>query len=74
MSKTALNALTQQLAAALPDFAINSVSPGWVRTDMGGAGAPLSVEQGADTIVWLALDASQKITGQFLRERQEIAW
>ncbi len=74
MSKTALNALTQHFAAALPRFAINSVSPGWVRTDMGGKAAPLSVEQGADTIVWQALDAPQKITGQFLRERREIAW
>jgi NAD(P)-dependent dehydrogenase (short-subunit alcohol dehydrogenase family) len=74
MSKTALNALTQHFAAALPNFAVNSVSPGWVRTDMGGKAAPLSVEEGADTIVWLALDAPQKITGQFLRERREIAW
>lgn len=74
MSKTALNALTQHFAAALPKFAVNSVSPGWVRTDMGGAAAPLSVEEGADTIVWLALDAPQDITGKFLRERREIAW
>jgi NAD(P)-dependent dehydrogenase (short-subunit alcohol dehydrogenase family) len=74
MSKTALNALTQHFAAALPAFAVNSVSPGWVRTDMGGNSAPLSVEQGADTIVWLALDAPQNLTGRFLRERREIAW
>ena len=74
MSKSALNALTQHFAAALPRFAVNSVSPGWVRTDMGGAAAPLSVEEGADTIVWLALDAPQSLTGQFLRERKPIAW
>jgi len=74
MSKTALNALTQHFAAALRRFAVNAVSPGWVRTDMGGASAPLSVEQGADTIVWLALDAPQNLTGKFLRERAEIAW
>jgi NAD(P)-dependent dehydrogenase (short-subunit alcohol dehydrogenase family) len=74
MSKTALNALTQHFAAALPRFAVNAVSPGWVRTDMGGDAAPLSVEQGADTTVWLALDAPQNLTGQFLRERHEIAW
>ncbi len=74
MSKTALNALTQHFAAALPRFAVNCVSPGWVRTDMGGASAPLSAEQGADTIVWLALDAPQNLTGRFLRERTEIAW
>jgi NAD(P)-dependent dehydrogenase (short-subunit alcohol dehydrogenase family) len=74
MSKTALNALTQHFAGALPQFAVNSVSPGWVRTAMGGNAAPLSVEQGADTIVWLALDAPQELTGKFLRERREIAW
>jgi NAD(P)-dependent dehydrogenase (short-subunit alcohol dehydrogenase family) len=74
MSKTALNALTQHFAAALPQFAVNSASPGWVRTDMGGSAAPLSVEEGADTIVWLALDAPQNLTGKFLRERQEIEW
>lgn len=74
VSKTALNALTQHFAAELPQFAVNCVSPGWVRTDMGGDAAPLSVEQGADTIVWLALDAPQSLTGKFLRERREIAW
>ncbi|MDR3403643.1 MAG: SDR family NAD(P)-dependent oxidoreductase [Chthoniobacter sp.] len=74
MSKTALNALTQHFAAALRRFAVNAVSPGWVRTDMGGSSAPLSVEQGVDTIVWLALDAPQNLTGKFLRERAEIAW
>jgi hypothetical protein len=41
---------------------------------MGGEGAPLSVEQGADVIVWLATDAPQSITGKFLREREEIPW
>ena len=66
ISKTALNGVTVQLAAALPKFAVNSVCPGWVRTDMGGAGANLSVEQGADTIVWLASDAPQNLTGKFL--------
>jgi len=74
MSKSALNALTQHFAAALPGFAVNSVSPGWVRTDMGGEAAPLSVQEGADTIVWLALDAPQSLTGQFLRERKPISW
>jgi NAD(P)-dependent dehydrogenase (short-subunit alcohol dehydrogenase family) len=74
ISKTTLNALSCQLAAALPNFAVNAISPGWVRTDMGGAGAPLSVEEGADVIVWLATDAPQSITGKFLRERAEIPW
>ncbi|HEY2568713.1 MAG TPA: SDR family NAD(P)-dependent oxidoreductase [Candidatus Udaeobacter sp.] len=74
ISKTALNGVTSQLATALPKFAVNSVCPGWVRTDMGGQGATRSVEEGADTIVWLATDAPQKLTGKFLRDRKEIAW
>jgi len=74
ISKTALNGVTVQLAAALPKFAVNSVCPGWVRTDMGGGNATRSVEEGADTIVWLASDAPQDLTGKFLRDRKEIPW
>ena len=74
IAKTALNGVTSQLAAALPKFAVNSVCPGWVRTDMGGQSAARSVEEGADTIVWLASEASQKLTGKFLRDRKEIPW
>jgi NAD(P)-dependent dehydrogenase (short-subunit alcohol dehydrogenase family) len=74
ISKTALNGVTSQLATALPKFAVNSVCPGWVRTDMGGQSATRSVEEGADTIVWLASDAPQKLTGKFLRDRKEIPW
>jgi NAD(P)-dependent dehydrogenase (short-subunit alcohol dehydrogenase family) len=74
ISKTALNGVTWQLATALPKFAVNSICPGWVRTDMGGQGATRSVEESADTIVWLAADAPQKLTGKFLRDRKEIPW
>src|SRR5437763_8871713 len=74
VSKTALNGVTVQVAAALPKFAVNSVCPGWVRTDMGGRNATRSVEEGADTIVWLASNAPQNLTGKFLRDRKEIPW
>lgn len=74
LSKTALNSVTALLSAALPEFAVNSVCPGWVRTDMGGSAAPRSVQQGADTPVWLALDAAQSLTGKFLRDREVIPW
>lgn len=74
ISKTALNGVTSQLAAALPKVAVNSVCPGWVRTDMGGENASRSVEEGADTIVWLAGEAPQELTGKFLRDRKEIPW
>jgi NAD(P)-dependent dehydrogenase (short-subunit alcohol dehydrogenase family) len=76
ISKTALNGVTGQFAAALRDsnIAVNSVCPGWVKTDMGGHEAPLTVEQGADTIVWLATEAPQSMTGLFIRERKAIPW
>src|SRR5438046_7618890 len=70
ISKTALNGVTSQLAAALPKFAVNSVCPGWVRTDMGGANATRSIAEVAAGIVWLAADAPQKATGTFWRHRQ----
>lgn len=74
VSKTALNGVTVQLAAALPKFAVNSVCPGWVRTDMGGEGATRSVGEGAATIVWLATDAPQDLTGKFVKDRKVIPW
>ncbi|MGC1955751.1 MAG: SDR family oxidoreductase [Gammaproteobacteria bacterium] len=76
ISKAALNAVTRQFAAALAPqgIPVNSVCPGWVRTDMGGPNATRSVAQGADTIVWLATEAPRELTGQFLRDRRPIPW
>jgi NAD(P)-dependent dehydrogenase (short-subunit alcohol dehydrogenase family) len=74
ISKTALNGVTSQLATALPKFAVNSVCPGWVQTDMGGANATRSVGEGATGIVWLAVDAPQNETGKFWRDRKVIPW
>jgi NAD(P)-dependent dehydrogenase (short-subunit alcohol dehydrogenase family) len=74
VSKTALNGVTVQLAAALSKFAVNSVCPGWVRTDMGGEGANRSVAEGAATIVWLATDAPHDLTGKFVKDRKVIPW
>jgi NAD(P)-dependent dehydrogenase (short-subunit alcohol dehydrogenase family) len=75
ISKAALNAVTGILAAELGGVvAVNSMCPGWVRTDMGGANAERDVSQGADTAVWLALDAPQDLTGKFLRDRKIISW
>jgi NAD(P)-dependent dehydrogenase (short-subunit alcohol dehydrogenase family) len=74
ISKTALSGVTVQLAAALPKFAVNSVCPGWVRTDMGGSNAARSVLEGAAGIVWLAADAPQGETGKFWRDRKVISW
>jgi NAD(P)-dependent dehydrogenase (short-subunit alcohol dehydrogenase family) len=74
VSKTALNGVTVQLAAALPKFAVNCVCPGWVRTDMGGSNASRSVGEGAAGIVWLAAEAPQNLTGKFFRDRKVIPW
>jgi len=74
ISKTALSGVTVHLAAALPKFAVNSVCPGWVRTDMGGSNATRSVLEGAAGIVWLAADAPQSETGKFWRDRKVIPW
>ena len=76
ISKTTMNAITKQFSAALKSkkIAVNSVSPGWVRTDMGGMTAPRSVEEGAETIVWLAAEAHQSKTGLFWRDKRVIEW
>jgi NAD(P)-dependent dehydrogenase (short-subunit alcohol dehydrogenase family) len=76
ISKTALNAVTRQLAAALKDkgIVVNSVCPGWVRTEMGGQNAPRSVEEGASGIVWAATEAPVDLTGKFLRDGKVIPW
>ena len=76
LSKTALNAVTRIYAAELDQgrFSINSVCPGWVRTDMGGKNAERSVEQGADTAVWLATAAEARVSGGFYRDRKPIDW
>ncbi len=76
LSKLALNGVTLLLARALESegIAVNSMCPGWVRTEMGGPNASRSVEEGADTAVWLASEAPQHLTGRFFRDRQEIPW
>ncbi|BAY37320.1 oxidoreductase, short-chain dehydrogenase/reductase family protein [Nostoc sp. NIES-2111] len=76
LSKLALNGATIMLAQALQakNIVINAVCPGWVRTDMGGASAPRSPEQGADTAIWLATEAPRNISGKFLRDRKIISF
>lgn len=74
LSKAALNALTRTLASDEPGIKVNSMCPGWVRTDMGGSSATRSVEEGADTAVWLATLPDEGPTGGFFRNREPIPW
>lgn len=76
ISKTALNALTCIVAAETKgsNILVNAACPGWVRTDMGGTGASRSVEEGADTPVWLAGLPDGGPTGGYFRDRAVIAW
>lgn len=75
VSKSMLGAITRHLAHELRSrkISVNAFDPGWVKTDMGGQSAPRSVEQGADTAVWLSTN-DQTATGKFFRERMEIPW
>lgn len=65
ISKVGLNALTRIVARDLPSDGprVNAIAPGWVRTDMGGRGAPRSLSEGAQGIVWAALLAPNGPTG-----------
>ncbi|HRJ31589.1 MAG TPA: SDR family oxidoreductase [Cyclobacteriaceae bacterium] len=75
ISKSSLNAITRHLAYELSsrNISVNAYCPGWVRTDMGGKSAPRTVQQGADTAVWLAT-AKISETGKFFRDRKVIPW
>jgi NAD(P)-dependent dehydrogenase (short-subunit alcohol dehydrogenase family) len=75
VSKTALNALTRILSNELrrDGILVNSVCPGWVATDMGGAGGR-PVADGAAGIVWAATLPEDGPTSGFFRDGRPIAW
>ncbi|MFT3766592.1 MAG: SDR family oxidoreductase [Minicystis sp.] len=78
VSKMGLNAYTAILGRALANdgrgLLTQAVCPGWVKTRMGGAGAPQSVEEGADTAVWLSLLPEGGTQGIVYRDRQPASW
>lgn len=75
ISKATMNAITLSTARSLPrNIKINSMCPGWVRTDMGGAAAERSPEEGAATAIWLATLPDNGPSGKFFRDKSEIDW
>jgi NAD(P)-dependent dehydrogenase (short-subunit alcohol dehydrogenase family) len=81
ISKAGVNALVRNLAHETNHGArgllVDAICPNHTRTDMGGPDAPLSVEEGADTAIWLAtriFDPAVDKTGFLWEERQIIDW
>jgi NAD(P)-dependent dehydrogenase (short-subunit alcohol dehydrogenase family) len=76
IAKTALNAVTVLFAREVrgTNIKVNSACPGWVRTEMAGSDAPLTIQQGADTPVWLATLPDNGPSGGFFRERKLVPW
>ncbi len=74
ISKVALNGVTRFYFATLrnTDVLINSVCPGWVKTDMGGKEAPRSLEKGASGIVWAATLPKGGPNGGFFRDGEAL--
>jgi NAD(P)-dependent dehydrogenase (short-subunit alcohol dehydrogenase family) len=76
VSKSALNAYTVQLAHELKDtrIKVNAAHPGWVKTDMGGEGAVMEIEDGAKTSVSLATTDGNGPNGAFLHDGERLPW
>jgi NAD(P)-dependent dehydrogenase (short-subunit alcohol dehydrogenase family) len=75
-SKSALNAFTIHLAHELKDtkIKVNSAHPGWVKTEMGGEGAMLEIETGAQTSVDLATLQDSGPNGAFIHLGKPLPW
>ena len=75
VSKAALNAFTIKLAADVRDrgILVNAVCPGWVATDMGGAGGR-PVQEGAASVLWAVDLPADGPTGGFFRDGRPIDW
>lgn len=76
VSKTAVNAYTVQLAYELKDskIKVNAAHPGWVKTDMGGEGAVMEIEDGAKTSVALATVGADGPNGTFQHLGESLPW
>ncbi len=76
ISKTSINVVTRVFSQEMAgtNVLVNSVCPGWVKTDMGGPEAERTLEEGAETIVWLATLPDGGPTGGFFRDKEPIDW
>jgi NAD(P)-dependent dehydrogenase (short-subunit alcohol dehydrogenase family) len=76
VSKALLNRLARRVAVELAPrhILVNAVSPGWVKTEMGGAGATRSIEEGARSILWATSLGPGGPTGGFFEDGRRIAW
>ncbi|MBN1216819.1 MAG: SDR family NAD(P)-dependent oxidoreductase [Candidatus Lokiarchaeota archaeon] len=77
ISKTAVNALTKNLAFELKDTNVSvfSVDPGWVKTRLGGPEAPLEIKEGIDTTIFLSTERIANLqSGEFYKERKILGW
>ena len=73
VSKASLNALTRLVAGEERGMLVNAVCPGWVATDMGGAGGR-PVRDGAAGILWAATLPDDGPTGGFFRDERPVEW
>jgi len=76
VSKSAVNAYTVQLAYELKEtnIKVNAAHPGWVKTDMGGAGATMELEGGAKTSVELATLGADGPNGAYVHMGESLPW
>lgn len=76
LSKNSLNSLTRIFSTLVrgKNIKINSICPGWVKTDMGGASAPRSIEQGISGIIWAATLDENGPSGGFYHDKKLIDW
>lgn len=74
MGKVALNMLTKRLSAKLEsrEISVCSISPGWVKTDMGGENAPVSVNDAVKGITATIEKLTIKQSGDFLDEHGNV--
>jgi NAD(P)-dependent dehydrogenase (short-subunit alcohol dehydrogenase family) len=73
-SKAALNMLTAQWAAGLPELRVNAVDPGYTATDLNGNSGPQSVTEGTDAIVTAATFGADGPTGTFFDRHGAVGW